>query len=83
MIGAKLAAMLALPALLAWWIYVSNFDYWVARSTLRMRRGNEGSEALWREHLSDVPERVWNAVLWNEGILFDEDEQRKAKPSIQ
>lgn len=64
------AMMIAIAC--AWIFYLPNFQYWMVRESLRISVVPDAQEEIWRKHYQDVPNRIWERVLLNEGISFKE-----------
>lgn len=65
--GAIAMVILLAPVL---WIYATTFQYVTVRDGLRISFSPTGYERVWRKHHNDVPDRIWYAILWNEGLQF-------------
>lgn len=50
--------------------YLCTFQYQTVRDGLRISVVPDALERVWRAHHDDVPDRIWCAILWNEGIVF-------------
>ena len=64
---AGIAVLLIIPVV---GYYLGTFQYQTVCDGLRISVVPDALERVWRAHHDDVPDRIWHAIIWNEGIAF-------------